>query len=125
MNGVVFDTGALIALERGDRGVTVLIIEARRTTTRLTVPAGCVAQAWRHPATQARLAMFLRLPIVEVPTIDAAEARRIGLLLAATQTSDIVDAHVALCAQRLGQTVLTSDPNDIALLGPSLEIHRV
>ncbi len=125
MNGVVFDTGALIALERGDRGVTVLISEARKTATRLTVPAGCVAQAWRNPARQARLAMFLRLPIVDVPTIDAAEARRIGLLLAATQTTDIVDAQVALCAQRLRQTVLTSDPDDIALLGPALQIHRV
>lgn len=125
MNGVVLDTGALIALEGGDRAVTILISEARRTNTHLTIPAGCIAQAWRHPARQARLATFLRLSNVLIVALDAAEARRIGLLLAATQTRDIVDAHVAICAQRQNQTVLTSDPDDIAVLGPSLQIHRV
>lgn len=125
MNGAVFDTGALIALERGDRALTILIAEARRTNATLIIPAGCVAQAWRHPSRQARIASFLREPNVDIVAMDAAEARRIGLILAATHTDDIVDAHVAICAQRLGLTVLTSDPGDIALLGPSLQVHRV
>lgn len=125
MKGVVFDTGALIALERGDRAVTVLISEARKTNTKVTTPAGCVAQAWRKPQRQARIASFLRLPNVDIVAMDSAEARRIGLLLAATGTRDIVDAHVAICAHRLDQTVLTSDPGDIKQLGPTLQTHRV
>ena len=57
--------------------------------------------------------------------MDAADARRIGLLLAASDTADIADAHVAVCALRLGGGVVTSDPEDIARLAPTLRIHRV
>lgn len=45
MSGLVFDTGALIALDRGDRAVTVMVAEARSSLGTITVPAGCVAQA--------------------------------------------------------------------------------
>lgn len=121
----MFDTGGLIALERGTRAVTVLVAEARRTNDTITVPAGCIAQAWRDPRRQARLAAFVRLPNVDVVALDGAEARRVGLLLAATKTRDVTDAHVALCGYRLGQTVLTSDPDDIQRLGPSLRVHPI
>ena len=125
MTGVVLDTGALIALDRGDRAITVLIAEARAANATLTVPAGCVAQAWRNPSRQARLSSFLRLTNVDVIPIDNLQARRIGLLLAATGSTDIVDAHVAICAHRLGQTVVTSDPEDISRLGPNLDVQRI
>lgn len=125
MSGVVFDTGALIALDRGDRPIVVLVAEARRSRETITVPAGCVAQAWRTPARQARLSSFLRLPNVRVVALDDAEARRVGLLLAGSRTKDVIDAHVAICAHRLGQVVLTSDPSDIAKLAPSIVILRV
>ena len=125
MNGVVFDAGGLIALERGTRAVTVLVAEARRTNDTITVPAGCVAQAWLDPRRQTRLAAFLRLPNVEIIALDGAAARRVGLLLAASKTRDVTDAHVALCGFRLDQTVLTSDPDDIRRLGPSLRVHPI
>ncbi len=125
MSGAVFDSGALIAIERGDRSVAVLIAEARRRNDTITVPSGCVAQVWRDPRRQARLASFLRLPNVEIVALDEAEARLIGVLLAAARTTDVIDAHVALCAHRLDQVVLTSDPADIMRLGPTLRTHRV
>ena len=125
MSGAVLDAGALIALERGDRAVAVLIADARRARSTLTVPAGCVAQVWRDPRRQARVAAFLRLSNVDIVAMDAADARRIGLLLAASDTADIADAHVAVCALRLGGAVVTSDPEDIARLAPTLRIHRV
>jgi len=121
----VFDTGALIALDRGLREVVVLVAEARQEHDTITVPASCVAQAWRAPARQARLAGFLRLPNVDIVALDDTEARRVGLLLAGTHTVDVVDAHVAICGQRLGQAVLTSDPVDILRLAPSILVHRV
>ena len=74
---------------------------------------------------QARLSSFLRLTNVDVIPIDDAEARSIGLLLATTGTTDIVDAHVAICAHRLDHTVVTSDPKDIKGLGPNLNIQRI
>lgn len=125
MSGAVLDTGALIAIERGERSLLVLIAEARLAGHVLTVPAGCVAQAWRSPARQARLASFLRLPNVAIVALDDEDARLVGLLLARARTTDIADAHVALCATRRKQTVLTSDPEDIRALAPSVVVHRV
>jgi hypothetical protein len=125
VSGAVFDAGALVALERGDREVAVLVAAARRADDTITVPAGCLAQTWRDPRRQARLAAFLRLPNVDVVALDDDAARRVGRLLAATGTTDVVDAHVALCGHRLGQVVLTGDPADIARLGPTVRIHQV
>ena len=122
MTGVVLDTGALIAVERGDRAVAVLLAEARRLGSPITVPAGCVAQAWRSPARQARTAMLLRQRHVEVVALDDADARRVGLLLAATATSDVVDGHVAVCAHRSGRAVLTSEPKAIQRLAPGVTV---
>jgi len=123
--GVVFDTGALVAVERGDRAMAVLLAEARRAAAPITVPAGCVAQAWRNPPRQARLATLLRQSNVEVVPFDDDAARRAGLLLGATSTTDVVDAHVALCAHRLQRPVLTSDPDDIRRLAPGVRIQHV
>jgi predicted nucleic acid-binding protein len=125
VTGVVFDTGALIALERGDRTVTVLVAEARRSHHRIAVPAACVAQAWRNPARQARVAAFLRLPNVDIVALDHEEARLVGLLLARARANDVADAHVALCARRLGQVVLTSDVDDLQALDSTLKVRRV
>jgi predicted nucleic acid-binding protein len=125
VTGVVFDTGALIALDRGDRALMVLVVEARKGNHRITVPAACVAQAWRQPPRQARIAAFLRLPNVAIVALDDEEARLVGLLLAAARATDIVDGHVALCAQRLGQVVLTNDPDDLRALIPRLQVRRV
>lgn len=125
MSGLVFDTGASIALDRGDRAGAVIVAEARDADETITVPAGCVAQAWRPPSRQARLATFLRQRNVDVVALDDAEARRVGQLLAGANASDVVDAHVAICAHRLEQTVLTSDVDDIKRLAPTVRIHRV
>jgi predicted nucleic acid-binding protein len=123
--GVVFDTGALIAVDRGDRAIAVLLAEARRTSAVITVPAGCVAQAWRSPARQARIAVLLRQRHVEVVALDDDDARRVGLLLAATSTSDVIDGHVAVCAHRTQHTLLTSDPDDLRRLAPGAHIRRI
>ena len=44
---------------------------------------------------------------------------RRALLLAASRTSDITDAHVVVCARRSRQPIVTSDPADIRRLDPS------
>lgn len=123
--GAVLDTGALIALDRGSREMAVVVAEARTAKSVLTVPSGCVAQVWRSPARQARVGAFLRLSIVRIVSLDEADARRVGLLLAATNTSDVVDGHVAICAHRLDQPVITSDPDDIKILAPAARIHKI
>jgi predicted nucleic acid-binding protein len=46
-------------------------------------------------------------------------------LLAASGTSDIVDAHVVICARRTGQHVVTSDPGDLRLLDPAVRLIAI
>lgn len=122
MAGLTLDTGALIALERGDTRLQALLDEAHTCAADLVVPAGVVAQAWRDGTRQARLARFLRLPMVVVVALDEPEARTVGALCGRTSTADVVDASVVICARARRQAVLSSDPHDLAALDPALRI---
>ena len=89
---------------------------------RVTVPATALAQAIRSPARQARLSRLVRQPSTDLVALDGADATRVGVLLARTRTSDIVDAHVVVCGRRLNQPVVTSDPADLRQLDPTLPL---
>jgi predicted nucleic acid-binding protein len=108
--GVTFDGGGLIALNRADRCVVVLLARARETGARVTIPATALAQAVRRPDRQVRLARLIRQPTTDVIDLGRVDAINVGRLLAASRTSDIVDAHVVICARRGDQQVVTSDP---------------
>jgi hypothetical protein len=122
MPGVTLDTGGLIALDRNDRRVVVLLARARETGARITVPATALAQAIRRPERQARLARLIRQPETDVCDLGRVDATNVGRLLAATGTSDIADAHVVVCARRSDQPVVTSDPGDLRALDPALRL---
>ena len=53
---IVFDAGALVALDRNDRAVWVRLREAAQAGMVVLVPLGAFAQAWRGGSRQARLA---------------------------------------------------------------------
>jgi len=108
----VLDAGALIAVDRGDRRMAARLQVAQRMRIPLRTSAAAVAQAWRHPR-QVNLARLLSGVAVE--PLGPGEGRQIGQLLAATGSTDIVDAHVALLVE-LGGTVLTSDPDGLRRL---------
>jgi predicted nucleic acid-binding protein len=120
--GVTFDAGGLIALDRNDRRVLVLLARARETGTRVTIPATALAQAVRRPDRQVRLARLIRQPGTDVVSLDRVDATNVGRLLAASRTSDITDAHVVICARRSGQRVVTSDPADLRALDPDIRL---
>lgn len=122
MNGLTFDAGGLIALDRNDRRVVALLARALERGMRITIPATALAQAMRNPSRQARLSRLARQAGTDLMALDGPDATAVGLLLARTQTSDIVDAHVALCAERAGQTVITSDPGDLKRIVPGLQL---
>ena len=122
MSGVTFDAGGLIALDRGDRRVLALLARATERRMRVTVPATALAQAIRRPATQARLARLIRQATTDLVALDGPDATAVGRLLAVTRTSDIVDAHVVLCARRADQLVVTSDANDLRRIDPRLTL---
>lgn len=124
--GVTYDTGALIAADRGERRLWARhrALLARRTVP--TVPAPVVAQSWRGGSRQAQLARLLNGCDVEV--LNDGRARAVGSLAARAGTSDVVDACVVEGAIRRRDLVLSSDEDDLgaiaAAAGRRLEIER-
>ena len=125
MPGVTLDAGGLIALDRNDRRVVVLLARAREMSARITIPATALAQAVRRPDRQVRLARLIRQPTTDVANLDRVDAVSVGRLLAASGTSDISDAHVVICARRARQDVVTSDPGDLRALDPDIRLIAV
>ncbi len=122
MSGFTLDAGALIAAERGQARMVALLDRAVRRGLPIAIPAGVVGQVWRAKPAQHRFHLLLGDDRVEVPALDREEALAAGALCAQSQTSDVIDASVAACAQRRRQAVITSDPDDIRRLDPRLEI---
>lgn len=120
MPGVTLDAGALTALDRSDRRVLALLARARETGADVTVPATALAQVVRAPERQVRVARLARQPATDVAALDRVDATNVGRVLAATGSSDVVDAHVVICARRKNQRVVTSDPEDLRRLDPGL-----
>jgi hypothetical protein len=109
----VLDAGALIAVDRRDRkfGARLRVLQQRGSPLRAS--SAVVGQVWRDGRRQANLARVLRG--VGIESLDKPDGRRIGELLANASSADVVDAHVALLANP-GDTVFTSDPEDIRAL---------
>jgi hypothetical protein len=122
MAGVTLDAGGLIALDRNDRRVVALLARAREVGAHITIPATALAQAVRRPERQVRLSRLIRQPTTAVVALDRVDATNVGRLLAASGTSDVVDAHVVVCARRTDQQVVTSDPGDLRRLDPDIKV---
>lgn len=121
----MLDAGALIALERRDTRMLALADELHRRRRSALVPAGVVAQVWRGAARQQAVIRLVRAEAVRVDPLSEDVANRLGLLLARSGTSDVIDAHVAWLARRVHATVVTSDPGDIAALDEDLVLAVV
>lgn len=113
MTALVYDTGMLLAVERGRRDARVLHERALARGADALVPAAVLAQAWRG-GPQPNLSRLL--VGCEVIPLDAALARTVGSLLALAGTSDVVDGSVVVVAAVAGAGVVTSDHDDIVHL---------
>jgi hypothetical protein len=120
MAALVFDSGALIALERGDRAVAAALVAAVADGFEAVTSSACVAEVWRQPARQARLTRALA-GFVE-HGLDPGRARACGALIAAAGGSQIADAAICELAHE-GDTLLTSDPADIVRLLDAAKVH--
>ena len=125
MSGITFDAGGLIALDRDERRVLALLARATERGMRVTIPATALAQTIRSPARQVRLSRLIRQANTNLVALDGPDAAATGLLLARSRTSDIVDAHVVICARRAEQVVVTSDAEDLQRIDPSLQLVAV
>lgn len=123
--GVTFDTGALIALERGDSRMLAMLQLLARSGGSIRVPAGVAAQAWRGGARQAVLARLFSAPEVQTLSLDLAMAQACGELCAARGTSDVIDASVVLVARQHHDVILTGDVEDLRRLDPAAQLERI
>jgi hypothetical protein len=124
--GVTYDTGALIAADRGERRVWArhrALLALREVPT---VPAPVVAQSWRGGSRQALLARLLAG--CDVEALDDGQARAVGSLSGIAATSDIVDACVVEGALRRHDLVVSSDETGLHAIAAAasrrLEIDR-
>ena len=123
--GFCLDAGALIAIDRGQARVVHLLDRVIAVGGAVEIPTPVIAQVWRDGSRQARLARLLGASDVVLVGLDAEMARAVGVLCGAVGVADVVDGHVALHARRRDLAVLTSDPDDIARLDPTLTIVTV
>jgi hypothetical protein len=122
---LTLDAGALIALENRDTRVALLLRYATEAGMTLVVPAGALAQVWRDGSRQSRLAALLSSNAVVVESLTPTLAKLAGELCGRRGTNDAIDASVAIIAHRHGGRVVTSGPEDLRRLEPSLEIIAI
>lgn len=124
VSGLTLDTGALIAIDRGDEDIRALLRRARAHDWPIVIPAGALAQAWRGGVRQARLANFLgaRSHGPALSPLNGTVARAAGELCGRTGTADVIDVSVVLCARSHGHHAVTSDPHDLAALDSTLPL---
>lgn len=123
MTSITFDTGALIALERGNARMRVAVRTAQDRGALITVPAVVIAEWWREDSKRNRL--ILSSFIIE-PTTERL-ARIAGEAMAEVPAASAIDAIVIASAAQRGDTVFTSDLEDLDPLRrcfPSVRVLR-
>lgn len=123
MLALTFDTGALIALERADKRMRVVLDTATIEHVPITVPAVVVAEWWRGPSRR-------RQDILEAIDVEPTTeylARVAGEAMVAVPGTTVVDAIVMASAAQRGGIVYTSDLRDLERLRarfPSVRLLR-
>ena len=124
--GLTLDTGALIALERGEKRARSVWEKARAGDVRVTVPTVVVLEWWRGQRGPA--ARVLDGMVVEPLTHELARIAGAALAKCGPGPSAIDAVVVASAAQR-GDLVYTSDVDDLERVRdaafPSLRVLRI
>ena len=121
---MMLDAGFLIAIEQNEHQAQAANLATQRRGQKFHTTGLVIAQVWRGGANQARLSAFVKTLVVHPfhdPHNSRQPAYRVGELLAASSTKDVVDAHLVLTAHSLGLDVLTGDPNDLNPIASALK----
>lgn len=121
MAGVTYDTGALVAGERNDRGMWALHAAFLAEEVAPIVPAPVLAEAWRGGARQANLSRMLAMCDVEPMT--EGQARQVGVLARKAAHDDVVDVTVVEGAIRRRDAVVTSDEDHIRRVADAARVR--
>ena len=118
---MIIDAGPFITDgERVNSRLWALVRRAAERGEALHTTHPVLAQVWRDPPRQANLSRALRH--FDIHPLD--ESMSVGRRLAASGTSDVVDAHLVVTAERLGTFILTSDRDDMSRLDARFETYR-
>ncbi|HVL99859.1 MAG TPA: PIN domain-containing protein [Egibacteraceae bacterium] len=113
---MILDAGVFVSVDRDEERARVFLTAAERAGEPLHTSEAVVAQVWRDGARQARLAAVLKA--IEVHALD--DGRAVGAMLARSDGSDVVDAHVVFLGAALSQRVLTADPGDLQIIAGAM-----
>jgi predicted nucleic acid-binding protein len=127
MDGVTYDTGALVAGERDDRRMWALHAGFLAEETAPVVPAPVLAEAWRGGGRQASLPRLLAL--CDIEPLSEEQARQVGALAGTAAHDDVVDVTVVEGAIRRRDAVVTSNVDHIRRVADAararLRIERI
>jgi predicted nucleic acid-binding protein len=110
--GVTFDTGMLIALERRKQRAWEVYRRVQERRALITIPAPVLGEWWRG-RTDLRDALCLS---AQIEPLTAAIARLAGEALAEVRGATTIDAFVMASAALRGDVVYTGDVEDLARL---------
>jgi predicted nucleic acid-binding protein len=114
----VFDTGALIGAERGDKRPLDYLALVRRGSAQIVTPAVCILEWWRGRSDRRdALLRAVRVEPLSVPIAKAAGVA-LGALGARTDSKLSIDAAVMAFAALLDAPVITRDVSDLERLKP-------
>lgn len=110
--GVTFDTGMLVALERRKQPAWEVFRRVQERRARITIPAPVIGEWWRG-RTDLRDAICRA---VRVEPLTDAIAKLAGEALAKVKNATTVDAFVMASAALRGDVVYTGDVDDLERL---------
>jgi hypothetical protein len=122
--GLTFDTGMLVALERRKHRAWAIYRRAHERGAPITVPAPVVGEWWRG---RTDIRDFL-IQSVRVEPLTDVLAKLAGAALASVKGATTIDAFVMSSAAQRGDIVYTSDPDDLERLRaffPSVRVLSV
>ena len=120
-NGITFDTGALIALERRGQRARKILERATEQKVRITVPAAVITEWW---SSRSDLRERI-LAAVRVEPLSEGLAKVAGEALAVIKGATAIDAIVMASAALRGDVVYTTDVSDLAKLAAYFRAVRV
>lgn len=124
---LILDSGAVIALSRGDARARAFVHRALTMGAEVLIPAVVIAETVRGTARDATVNRVIGA-VDAVAPIDEPIGRAAGALQGASGLNQAIDAAVVALAAFGGGRILTSDPDDLSRLAShakGVSIHSI
>jgi predicted nucleic acid-binding protein len=126
---LILDSGAVIALSRGEQRARAFLDRALELGAEVFVPSVVVAETVRGRGPRDAPVDRVLSAVDSVLAADESAARTAGRLLGRARSSETIDALVVASAVELGGgRIVTGDPDDLRLLAggtTGVAIHRI